>query len=60
MRLQLISSAESDEPVLAWAQIPILEETLFRAEMVAGRPVLSPLNAPPEPRGSRTSISLFD
>ena len=39
----MIGSSESEGPVLAWTQIPVLEETMFRAEMVAGRPALSPL-----------------
>ena len=46
MRLELIGSAESEIPVFAWTQIPVLEETMFRAEMVSGRPVLSPPLSP--------------
>jgi hypothetical protein len=59
--LQMIDSAESDKPILAWTQIPVLEETMFRAEMVAGRPVLSPLvQAPPLQPGSRVTASALD
>jgi hypothetical protein len=57
MRLQMLGSAESDRPVLPWTQIPVLEETLFRAEMVGGRPVLSSLASPPMQRASRSSLS---
>jgi hypothetical protein len=59
MRLQMLSSAEPDGPVLAWSQIPVLEETMFRAEMVAGRPVLSPLASPPASQ-SADGLSLLD
>jgi hypothetical protein len=47
MRLELIGSAESEIPVFAWTQIPVLEETMLRAEMVSGRPVLSLPAFPP-------------
>ena len=46
LRLQLIGSAESESPVFAWTQIPVLAEALFRAEMMWARPVLSPLVLP--------------
>ena len=60
MRLQLVSSAESDKPILAWTQIPVLEETMFRAEMVAGRPALSPFASAPRGANTLSSPSLFD
>ena len=43
LRLQLIGSAESEGPVFAWTQIPVLGEAVFRAEMMWDRPVLSPV-----------------
>ena len=46
LRLQLIGSAQSEDPVFAWTQIPVLGEAAFRAEMMWGRPVLSPLALP--------------
>lgn len=45
MQLQMIGSGDSDSPIFAWTQIPVLEETMFRAEMVSGTPVLSPLGS---------------
>lgn len=45
VQLQMIGSADSDSPVFAWTQIPVLEETMFRADMVSGGPVLSPLGS---------------
>ena len=59
MRLQMIASADSDKPILAWTQIPVLEETTFQAEMVAGCPALSPLGAAPASR-ARGYLSLMD
>jgi hypothetical protein len=41
LRLQLIGSAESEGPVFAWTQIPVLGEAVFRAEMMWDRPILS-------------------
>ena len=60
MQLQLVSSAESDKPIRAWTQIPVLEETMFRAQMAAGRPVLSPLASAPMGPSTLGSLSLFD
>jgi hypothetical protein len=60
LRLQMIGSAESDSPVLAWTQIPVLAETMFRAEMVSGRPVLSPLASPTFQVARRPALSLLD
>ena len=47
IRLELIRSAESEIPVFAWTQIPVLEQTILRAEMESGRPVLSAPAFPP-------------
>jgi hypothetical protein len=47
MRLELIGLADTEIPVFAWTQIPVLEEAILRAEMVSGRPVLSPPAFPP-------------
>jgi hypothetical protein len=60
VRLQMIGSAESDNPILAWTQIPVLKETMFRAEMVAGRPLLSPVVAAPDKAGTHARFSLLD
>lgn len=60
LRLQLIGTAESDRPVFAWTQIPVLEETLFRAEMVSGRPVLYPLASPMMQTPSPSAVSVLD
>jgi hypothetical protein len=60
VRLQMIGSAESDGPVFAWTQIPVLAETMFRAEMVSGRPVLSPLASPLMQATRRPALSLLD
>ena len=51
LRLQLIGSAESESPVFAWTQIPVLGEALFRAEMAWDEPVLSG-PVPPSPRAA--------
>jgi hypothetical protein len=61
MRLQVIGSAESESPVFAWTQIPVLEETMFRAEMAWDRPVLSPVMPPPQRRTvSHSPLSIYD
>ena len=60
MRLQMIGAAESDGPILAWTQIPVLEETRFRAELVAGRPALSPLSTGPVITRAPACVSLLD
>jgi hypothetical protein len=61
MRLQVIGSAESERPVFAWTQIPVLAETMFRAEMVWDRPVLSPVMPPPQRQtASHSAPFLYD
>ena len=61
MRLQVIGSAESESPVFAWTQIPVLEETMFHAEMAWDLPVLSPLMPAPQQRAaSHSAFSLCD
>ena len=60
MRLQLIGTVESDRPVFAWTQIPVLQEALFRADVVFGRPVLSPLESPVIRTSSRSAVSVLD
>jgi len=44
--LQVLDYAASEETVRAWTQIPVLEETVFRAGIMAGSPVLKPLAGP--------------
>jgi hypothetical protein len=60
IRLQLVRAAETDSPVFAWTQFPVLEETLYRAEMVAGRPVLAPLTSRPAIDHSHAAVAMFD
>jgi hypothetical protein len=60
MRFEMIGSDESDRPILEWTQIPVLEETMFRAEMVADSAVLSPLASPQLQAAGRGSVSMFD
>jgi hypothetical protein len=59
MRLQIIGSTECDEPILPWTQFPVLEEAMFRAELLYGRPVLSPLAGLVQ-ADSRAGLSLLD
>jgi hypothetical protein len=60
LRLQLLRYAEADSPVFAWTQIPVLEETVYRAEMVAGRPVLALLGSPAIRASLRTALAALD
>jgi hypothetical protein len=60
MRLQMVGSCDAEGPVFAWTQIPVLAETMFRAEMIGGRPVLSPLAAAPMHTGACSTVSVFD
>jgi hypothetical protein len=60
MRVQVIGLAETESLVFAWTQIPVLEETMFRAEMVWGRPVLLPPMPHPVQAASRPALSCFD
>ena len=61
MRVQVIGFAESESPVFAWTQFPVLEETMFRAEMMWSRPVLAPPVPPPQLRvASSTGLCLYD
>ncbi len=60
MRLQLVGSAEQEKPIMAWTQIPVLEEALFRTQMIAGRPFLSPFVATAPESADRHAFSYLD
>lgn len=48
VRLQILDSPAPGQPAQPWTQLPVLEETLFQADIVDGKPVLMPLRPPKE------------
>jgi len=40
VKLELLDSSESEQPILAWTQFPVLAETSFQAGLEAGAPTL--------------------
>jgi hypothetical protein len=44
VKLELLDSSESDRPVLAWTQFPVLGEAVYRAGFDGGVPILRPLH----------------